>query len=178
MVVKESKKTAEKVVTQMKETYGDETSVVVYNGRKKIKGMPDWVMIFQVINETLTKELKPATCKLLLYLLSIIQYDNFVGMNIKTLSEKLKLTERTIIEGMNELRHKNILLSIKDPADKRRNVYRLNPHHSWRGSNQKRLINIKTMESQLAFNFEEYAEKTKQQMLIDVEQDLKKKGVN
>jgi hypothetical protein len=52
-------------------------------------------------------------------------------------------------------------------------VYRLNPHQSWRGTNQKRIINIKAMEAQLCFNFDEYAEKTKAQQLIDVEQDCK-----
>lgn len=176
MVVKENKKKAFQVVEQMKETYkdvGGEVSVTVYNGRKKIKGLPDFTMIFQVINETLTRDMKPATCKVLLYLLSIAQYDNFIGVNIETLQEKLSLSKVTVITAMNELKSKNILLSIKDSLDKRRNVYRLNPHQSWRGTNQKRIINIKAMEAQLCFNFDEYAEKTKAQQLIDVEQDCK-----
>lgn len=179
MVIKENKKKAYKVVSEMKEIYqqeGGNVSVTVYNGRNKIKGMPDWIMIFQAINETLTRELKPGTCKVLLYLLSIAQYDNFVGINIETLQEKLSLSKVTVITGMNELKKKNILLSIKDSLDKRRNVYRINPHHSWRGSNQKRVINIKAMEAQLAFNFDEYAEKTKKQMLLDNDKHYENKG--
>jgi predicted transcriptional regulator len=178
-VIRENKKKTLEVVRQMKETYkeeGGEVSVTVYNGRKKIKGLPDFTMIFQVVNEILTREMKPATCKVLLYLLSVAQYDNFVGINIETLSEKLGMTKKTIITAMNELRDKNILLSIKDSLDKRRNVYRINPHHSWRGSNQKRVINIKAMEAQLAFNFDEYAEKTKKQMLLENDKHYENKG--
>ena len=99
-VIKENKKKTVEVVKQMKETYkeeGGEVSVTVYNGRKKIKGIPDYTMIFQIVNEILTRKLKPATCKVLLYLLSIAQYDNFVGINIETLSERLEMTKKTVI---------------------------------------------------------------------------------
>jgi DNA-binding MarR family transcriptional regulator len=178
MVIKENKKKAYKVVSEMKEIYqqeGGNVSVTVYNGRNKIKGMPDWIMIFQAINETLTRELKPATCKVLLYLLSIAQYDNFVGINIETLQEKLSLSKVTVITAMNELKKKNILLSVKDSLDKRRNVYKLNPHQSWRGTHKKRIINIKALENQLTFNFDNYSQQTKQQMLLENEKHYERK---
>lgn len=154
IMIKEPKEQSEAVVKQMKEIYGENTNVSVYNRPKKIKGIPDFTMLFQGITFPLTRIMTPAACKLLLYFLSKTQWDNFIGCNVKTMSEDLNLTERTIIKSTKELKQLSVIISIKDDDDKRRNVYMINPHQSWKGTYTKRKKILKDNTAQLKLNFD------------------------
>ena len=154
-MVKEQRDKAEAVVQQMKDTYGNDTRVTVYNGRGKIKGTPDFTMLFQSITYSLTKVMTPASCKLLLYFMTKAQWDNFVGCNVRTIAEDLLLTERTVIKSVKELKSLKIIVAIKDDDDRRRNVYMINPHQSWKGTVKKRntVIKVDGLKNQMKLDF-------------------------
>ena len=151
-MVKEQRDKAEAVVQQMKDTYGNDTRVTVYNGRGKIKGT---TMLFQSITYSLTKVMTPASCKLLLYFMTKAQWDNFVGCNVRTIAEDLLLTERTVIKSVKELKSLKIIVAIKDDDDRRRNVYMINPHQSWKGTVKKRntVIKVDGLKNQMKLDF-------------------------
>jgi len=150
------KKQAESISNKIREEIGAETAITIYNGRKPIpRGTPDFTMIFQVINVTLSKILKPATCKILLYFLGKAEYGNFIPINVETIMEELEISESSVIRGIKQLQETHIIITTKDLGDKRRNVYFLNPHHSWRGTWKKRIeIMKKAPKEQLSLTFE------------------------
>jgi hypothetical protein len=67
-------------------------------------------------------------------------YDNFVGVNQETIQEELDYTSiRSVQVAISELKKMNIIIATKDLADKRRNIYFINPLQSWKGKVAKRL---------------------------------------
>lgn len=175
VVIRENKKKTERVIEEMKKIYLDDEkeqsnlNITVFNGNKKMKGIPDFTMLFQLMSLQLSRELKPASCKVLFYLLCITDYYNFVGININTLQEQLKLSKATVINAMNQLKELHVLISIKDNLDKRRNVYCLNPAQSWKGSFVKRKKAIALIENQISLEFDTMAEKEKEKVIKDIQ---------
>mgnify|MGYP006879113356 CR=1 FL=1 len=119
--------------------FGGDVSVSVFV-KKKAPKQSNYVMFYQAVNLELVKILKPNACKLLLYLMSKAQYDNYVGINQETMQEDLGYkTLKSIVDAIKELQSYNIVISIPDLADKRRNVYFINPCQSWKGKVAKRI---------------------------------------
>ena len=50
-------------------------------------------------------------------------YENYVGMDIVSIGEKLNISERSVINAINELEKNKIIIRTKHPSDKRRNDY-------------------------------------------------------
>ena len=65
-------------------------------------------------------------------------YENYVGMDIVSIGEKLNISERSVINAINELEKNKIIIRTKHPSDKRRNDYFLNPFTSWKGNAESR----------------------------------------
>jgi predicted transcriptional regulator len=61
-------------------------------------------------------------------------YENFIGMDVKSIAEALKITERSVISSLNELVENNIIIKVPNVTDKRRNDYFVNPMAAWRGN--------------------------------------------
>lgn len=154
--IRESKETAYKVAEGIREVYGEDTVVNVFKGRKLPPGVPDFIMVFQAINVTLSKQLKPSSCKVLLYLLSKAVYGNFIGVDVATIMEELDIRSKTtVIASIQELERHHIIVKTVDIQDKRRNTYVLNPHSAWKGGWKERFSTIKklTAENQLKLPF-------------------------
>ena len=95
----------------------------------------NFVMFYQQVNFELIMLLKPKTCKLLLYFMAKCKYDNMIEIYQQTMMEDLKYSSVTTINNaIKDLKKLNIILSVKDTHDRRRNVYFLNPFQSWKGS--------------------------------------------
>jgi DNA-binding transcriptional regulator GbsR (MarR family) len=89
--------------------------------------------------------LKPATVRILMYLFGLSAYENYLSIDIKTLGEQLKLTDRSIISAINELVDNNIILKFPHPTDKRRNDYFINPTAAWKGNSYARRTKIRAI---------------------------------
>lgn len=130
---KSQKEKSEKIAESIREIQGEGTAVTVINGRKFPKGIPDFVMLFQLIGTKIAKKLSPSACKVLLYFVTMMQYSNHIGINQSTLSTELELSIRSISGAIKELKDLNIIIAYKDPQDGKRNVYLINPHAAWKG---------------------------------------------
>jgi len=145
MVDKEKSK---KIVESIQDTIGEDTSVSVFV-KKKIPKQATYTMFYQSVNLELVKVLKPNSCKVLLYLMSKIQYDNYVGVDQQTIQEDLEYkTPKSVVDAIKELKSYNIVLSMQDVHDRRRNVYILNPLQSWKGKVAQRINHISKLNSQ------------------------------
>jgi hypothetical protein len=122
---------------------GEDTSVSVFI-KKKIPPQSNYVMFYQAVNLELVKVLQPNACKVLLYLMSKTEYDNYIGVNQETIQDELEYKSIRSVQGaIKELRKYNIIISTPDLADKRRNVYFINPYQSWKGKVAKRIEAVK-----------------------------------
>ena len=103
----------------------------------------NFVMFYQQVNFELIMLLSPKTCKLLLYFMAKCKYDNMIEIYQITMMEDLGYTSiSTINNGIAELKKLNIILSVKDAHDRRRNVYYLNPFQSWKGAAKNRMMYV------------------------------------
>jgi len=139
------KSKVENIAQSIKDELGDETSVSVYV-KKKVPKQSTYVMFYQQVNLELVKELQPNACKVLLYLMSKTHYDNYIGVNQETIQEELGYASiRSVQNALKELKALNIIITIPDLDDKRRNVYYINPYQSWKGKVAKRIEAVKRL---------------------------------
>lgn len=137
---------------KIKEFLNDEIGiqkVVISNGRYYPKNIPEFVMLFQAITEQFINNLTPASAKILLYMLGKLRYSNHIGVNQETISEDCRLTKPTVIRAIKELISNDIVLSYKDSADHRRNVYIINPYNAWKGTFKERTKALRNIDNQL-----------------------------
>ena len=144
-------------VTQELETR--KVTMIVEKDVPKYKNEP-FTIVFQAVNSLLVKDMPLADCKVLLYLISKVQYGNIIDRTIKEIAEDLGYKDAQWVQkSLKRLEDKKVILKSKHPQDKRRFVYMLNPKHSWKGKVKDR---IKTMSlfnpSQLSFFFEKEEE--------------------
>lgn len=147
---------------------GVNVSVNVKPNRERL---PPNVMVFQTFAYLSATILTPSSCKLLMYLFSKTAYENFIGMDIKTLSEDLKMAERTTIRALNELRDNGIIVKVPSPTDKRRHDYFINPFGAWKGNSytRKEAINTLSREAEGQMNlFGENCIELKQRELVEI----------
>jgi DNA-binding MarR family transcriptional regulator len=138
---------SERIVNSMQDQFDGDVSVSVYV-KKKAPKQSNYVMFYQAVNLELVKILKPNACKVLLYLMSKTGYDNYVGVNQETIQEELDYSSKTsVVNAINELKSYNIIISMPDLIDKRRNVYFINPYQSWKGKVAKRIEAVKKANS-------------------------------
>jgi DNA-binding MarR family transcriptional regulator len=135
----------QKIAQSVKDEIGEDTSVSVYI-KKKVPKQSTYVMFYQQVNLELVKELQPNACKVLLYLMSKTQYDNYIGVNQETIQEELGYSSiRSVQNALKELKALNIVITMNDLDDKRRNVYFINPYQSWKGKVAKRIEVVKRL---------------------------------
>lgn len=140
------KKNLEKIVNVVNENMGGNNAITIINNRNYPKGVPDWIMMFQAVGRDLAKKLTPSGCKVLLYMISLMQYSNHIGCNQSTIAEDLEMSERSVNRAINELKEMGVVLSYKDPQDRTRNVYIINPVHAWKGKMHRRQKVLKIMD--------------------------------
>jgi len=124
----------------MSEIAGAEVNVFIKKKRPKVE---TYTMFFQAVNGLLVKELTPASCKILLYMISYANYGNYISKQTEWIAEDLEMTTRTVLRGIKQLVNLNIILQVPNPEDKRKKDYYLNPTQSWKGRVKERDIAMK-----------------------------------
>lgn len=115
---------------------GAKVSVIVKKDTPKYN--EKFTMLFQAVNLTMIRNMKPVTSKLLLYLCASCEYGNLITQGMDEISTYLQYTRRNIELAMKELEGLNIIIKHKNPNDKRMNFVYLNPLQSWKGNYQER----------------------------------------
>ncbi len=138
-----NRKKADNISRSIQDEFEGDVDVSIYV-KKKAPKQSNYVMFYQAVNLELVKILKPNGCKVLLYLMSKTNYDNYVGVNQETIQEELGYKQpKSVVEAIKELKQYNIIVSMPDLIDKRRNVYFINPYQSWKGKVAKRIEVVK-----------------------------------
>jgi len=115
-----------------------ESKIIISQSRYYPKNIPEFVMLFQAITKQFILGLTPAAAKILLYMLGKMQYSNHIGVDQITIAEECKLSMPTVARSIKELIDEKIIISYKDPQDKRRNIYIINPFTAWKGTFKER----------------------------------------
>ena len=71
--------------------------------------------------------------RVLFRLLSHLEFENWINVTHKLIADELNLKAPNVSRSMKKLIDKGIIEKYKDPKDKRRIRYRLNPVHGWMG---------------------------------------------
>jgi hypothetical protein len=121
----------------------------------------NFAVLFTAVNVAVSKNIKPATAKLLLFLVSVMDYQNTLDYSVAELANELTYTTRMILKSLKELEEYKIILRIQNPKDKRRNIIVINPLQSWKGKVSERNLFIKSLtvedKNQLKIPFPELA---------------------
>lgn len=120
-----------------------EINVFVKEKNNRVALAPN-IMVFQTFAYLAATTLKPSSNKVLMLFFANSAYENYIGMDIVAIAEKLEVSERTVINALKELTKHNIIIKTDHPNDKRRNDYFLNPFASWKGNSasRKKMIQI------------------------------------
>lgn len=105
----------------------------------KPKAAPN-IQLFQTAAYLAATCLSPSANKILMYFLSISEFENYVGIDQKSLHEELGLSLRSAEYGIKELCDNGIIIRVKHLSDKRRNDYFINPMQAWKGKTLNRKI--------------------------------------
>ena len=122
-----------KALTEIAQKNGQVPQINIYNTPKRIP-LPPNVMVFQTFAYLAATKLKDCSIRVLMLLFSKSAYENFLSMDVTTIAEELKYTDRSVIAALNELTANNIIVKIPHPSDKRRNDYFINPAAAWKGN--------------------------------------------
>ena len=123
----------ENISGAVKKELGEDTAVNFFVTRK-IPKTADFVMVYQeTMKKILEGEISLSTVKVFAYMMMNMSFENFIGIDLKSISDKIRMPLPTVKKAMSELKESGMLISIKDNFDARRNVYRLNPIIAWKG---------------------------------------------
>lgn len=121
----------------VKEVGNDFGLAVEYTGivREKRGKLPDSVFLLQAFSARLAirPDYSAATYRLFHYLISINGYENFLSIDIETITEYLGISKSAVKRGLKKLEKDNIVIKIANKTDKRRNDYFMNPMALWKG---------------------------------------------
>lgn len=118
-------------------------TVMVQKDKPKFKGEP-FTLLFQAVNKAISRNITPATAKLLLYVCSEVNYANVIGKGIPQMAEDLGYSERQVHRAMKELEELKVVIKSKNIQDGRITMYHLNPLQSWKGAVPERSKKIAT----------------------------------
>lgn len=107
--------------------------VFVYCGVKLNPYAKGWVMNSQEALELLAtdKDLKGETYRVLLLLLSRLNFENWIQITQNEISEKLEIRKPHVSRAITLLEEKGIIL--RGPKVGRSYAFRLNPNYGWKG---------------------------------------------
>ena len=125
------------LAADVKEKTGAKSVSININNNKRIP-LPPNIMVFQTFAFLAATKLKPSSNKVLMLFFSGSEYENYVGMDVVSISEKLEISERSVISSLKELEKHNIIIKTTNPRDRRRNDYFLNPYSAWKGNSESR----------------------------------------
>jgi predicted transcriptional regulator len=106
--------------------------------KDKRVALPEYTMIFSMFSSLASKNLTANTCKVLLYFVSLLQYENLFSVDIMAIAEHCRIGRSSVKRAINELVKQNVIMKLQHPNDKRRNDYMFNPNAVWRGTGDSR----------------------------------------
>ncbi len=121
------------VVSVDRDTGEEIEGVIVICGLKRNPYSKGWIMNSQeglmllAIDEELTGE----NYKILLYLLGILNFENWIEITQKEIAEKLNMHKQRISRSIKKLEQKEIIL--RGEKISRSFLFRLNPYYGWKG---------------------------------------------
>lgn len=118
-------------------------TMIVQRDKPKFKGEP-FTLLFQAVNKAISRNITPATAKLLLYVCSEVNYANVIGKGVPQMAEELGYSERQVHRAMKELEALKVIIKSKNVQDGRITMYHLNPLQSWKGAVPERAKKIAT----------------------------------
>lgn len=97
--------------------------------------MPQSMIVLQsfALELAFRKNYSTAIFRVLNYFIALSQFENFVSIDIKTISESLDISEPSVKRATKQLVDDNIVIKVAHPSDKRRIDYFLNPMAMWKG---------------------------------------------
>lgn len=108
-------------------------TMIVQRDKPKFKGEP-FTLLFQAVNKAISRNITPATAKLLLYVCSEVNYANMIGKGVPEMAKDLGYSERQVHRAMKELEVLKVVIKSKNVQDGRITMYHLNPLQSWKGA--------------------------------------------
>ena len=123
-------------------------------GEKKTP-LPPNAMVFQLAASLCSANLNGAANRILMHFIAEVGWENYIGIDQKTIAEKLSMSLRSVTRGLHELKEINILQQMNHPTDKRRKDYFINPAMLWKGNSytrKERVRKIKELDSQISLN--------------------------
>lgn len=130
-----------------------DVSVHISVQRGKKAPLPPNIMVFQKFAYLSATKLKPSSNRILMLFLSMSSYENWLGMDVKTIQEELDISKKTVIQALSELEDNNIIIKTINPQDHRRHDYFINPLSAWKGNSntrKKMIQNLKIHTNQLS----------------------------
>jgi hypothetical protein len=117
---------------------------ITVNIRKDVKKipLPPSVIVFQAAAYLCSTRLNASANRILMYFFSKSAYENYVGIDVKTLMEELSVSKPTVVNALKDLEDNNILIKFQNVNDKRRHDYFINPITAWKGNSFTRQKNI------------------------------------
>jgi DNA-binding MarR family transcriptional regulator len=113
-------------------------NVYVKLDNKKKEKLPSMMMVFQKAAEICATKLSPSASRILLYFISQSAYENFIGIDVKSIQTRLSIKSKsTVINAIKELIDNSIIIKVNNVTDARRNDYFINPYTAWKGSSTK-----------------------------------------
>ena len=107
--------------------------------------LPPNAMVFQLAASLCSANLNGVANRILMHFIAEVGYENFIGIDQKTIADKLNISLRSVTRGLAELSEINVLQSIDHPTDKRRKDYFINPAMMWKGNSFTRKERIKKL---------------------------------
>lgn len=147
---------AENIANQF--TNGELVQVKVTRNSIKRNKLPDFAMIFQAPLQLCSKRLKPTTSQLFMFMISVMEYENFLSVDIKYFAEELGMSERSAKNALKELEESGVIKKFPNSRDKRRNDYFINPITVWRGTSEKRIKTLGNLDKKQLELFTEQPE--------------------
>ena len=124
----------------------ENVQVSIRIAKKPAVKLPANIMLFQAFAMVAALKLKPATNQVLMLLFGLSAYENYIGIDVKTIQEHLGgISSRSIIRALKELEEEKIIIKLPHPSDKRRNDYFINPTAAWKGNSYSRVQRIKQL---------------------------------
>lgn len=95
----------------------------------------NFVIVFQrLLSEIAASDALPRTeLRVLLKLLSVLDYENWVAISQETIAQDLGIKRSQVTMAFKTLRDLKLIDQENDPSDKRRNRYRLSEELCWKG---------------------------------------------
>ena len=135
-----------------------ETNVYIRTAPKRIS-LPPNMMVFQAAAYLCSTKLNASTNRILMFFFAKSAYENYIGIDIKTLMAELNMSKPTVVNGLKELEENNIIIKYQNVNDNRRHDYFINPITAWKGNSYTRDKQIKKIAGSNPGQLELFSEK-------------------